>query len=368
MILADAKQCAVWWAGAGCADPALAALLPAAERERAGRLRRVVDRDRTIAAWALVRALLGELLGEDPSCVAIERHCVRCGSPDHGKPRLADTSAGIHFSLAHSGPHVVVALSRAGAVGIDVECLKPTTDYRSLYRRTLTADEAVAFHAGGARPRDLPANLGAQGGGDKGGRHRHRDALSQLCGGRPRGARRAADVAGRPIARRSHDVARPPRRPGSPGGRRRPRARRPRQRARRRAGAQPLTPPVLAREGSGPHQLRVWRDPDSNRRDDVPGVGTDGIEAMARPGLANVVAGEAVRPVDNALTRPSIRASPGTIGTSLKRPVRVSARRAGASSAIRLRALSGTCEMGRPGQDAALPRRATLGARPASPW
>jgi 4'-phosphopantetheinyl transferase len=114
-----------------------------------------VDRDRTIAAWALVRTLLGELLGEDPARVAIERHCVRCGSSDHGKPRLADTSAGIHFSLAHSGPHVVAALSRAGAVGIDVECLKPTTDYRSLYRGTLTADEAVAFHAGGARPRDL---------------------------------------------------------------------------------------------------------------------------------------------------------------------------------------------------------------------
>jgi 4'-phosphopantetheinyl transferase len=151
----DSKQCAVWWADAGCADPALAALLPAAERERAGRLRRAVDRDRTIAAWALVRTLLGDLLGEDPRDVAIERHCGRCGSSEHGKPRLADPSAGIHFSLAHSGPHVVVAVSRAGPVGLDVECLKPKTDYRSLYRKTLTADEAVAFHDGGARPRDF---------------------------------------------------------------------------------------------------------------------------------------------------------------------------------------------------------------------
>ena len=53
VVLADAKECAVWWAAAGCAGPALAALLPAAERERAGRLRREVDRDRTIVAWAL---------------------------------------------------------------------------------------------------------------------------------------------------------------------------------------------------------------------------------------------------------------------------------------------------------------------------
>jgi 4'-phosphopantetheinyl transferase len=154
-MLVDASECAVWWADAGCADPALAALLPAAERERAGRLRRAVDRDRTIVAWALVRTLLGELLGEQPCDVAIERHCVRCGSGDHGKPLLADRSAAVHFSLAHSGPHVVVAVSRAGPVGVDVECLRPNADYRPMLRRTLTADEASAFGAGGARPQDF---------------------------------------------------------------------------------------------------------------------------------------------------------------------------------------------------------------------
>lgn len=155
MILADAKECAVWWADAGCADPALGALLPAAERERAGRLRRDVDRDRTIVAWALARTLLGELLGQSPPDVAIERHCVRCGSGGHGKPLVADRSAGLHFSLAHSGAHVVVAVSRAGPVGVDVECLRPNADYRPMYRRTLTAEEGVAFHAGGARPHDF---------------------------------------------------------------------------------------------------------------------------------------------------------------------------------------------------------------------
>ena len=145
----------MWWADAACAEPALAALLPAADRERAARFRRVEDRERTIVAWALVRTLLGELLGEAPADVAIERDCVRCGSGDHGKPRLADTSAGLHFSLAHSGPHVVVALSRAGPVGVDVERFKPATDYRPMVRRTLTADEAVAFAAAGARPLDF---------------------------------------------------------------------------------------------------------------------------------------------------------------------------------------------------------------------
>jgi 4'-phosphopantetheinyl transferase len=151
----DCKQCAVWWAEVACADPSLTALLPAADRERAARFRRAEDHDRTITAWALVRTLLGDLLGEEPRDVAIERHCGRCGSGDHGKPRLTDTAAGIHFSLAHSGTQVVVAVSRAAAVGIDVECLKPTMDYRPLVRNTLTADEAAAFEAGGARPRDF---------------------------------------------------------------------------------------------------------------------------------------------------------------------------------------------------------------------
>ncbi len=155
MILADARQCAVWWADAGSADPALSALLSAADRERAERLRRDVDRDRTIVAWALVRTLLGELLGEPAPGVAIERRCVRCGSADHGKPRLADTSAGVHFSLAHSGPHVVVALTRAGPVGVDVEALRPSADYGALRRRTLTAEETAAFDAAGARPQDF---------------------------------------------------------------------------------------------------------------------------------------------------------------------------------------------------------------------
>jgi 4'-phosphopantetheinyl transferase len=146
---------AVWWAPARLADPTLAALLSPAERERAGRFRRVSDRDRMIAAWALARTLLGDLLGEDPADVAVERHCGRCGSREHGKPRLADASTGVHFSLAHSGDHVLVAVTRAGPVGVDVEQLKPMTDYRRLHRTTLTADEAVALRAAGGRPLDF---------------------------------------------------------------------------------------------------------------------------------------------------------------------------------------------------------------------
>jgi 4'-phosphopantetheinyl transferase len=151
----EPQECGVWWARARSADPSLASLLAPEERERVGRLRRADARDRMIVAWALTRALLGPIIGEAPAAVAVERRCERCGARDHGKPRLADASAGLHFSLSHSGDHVAVALSRAGAVGVDVECLKPGMDYRSLHRRTLTAAEAAALEAAGDRPFDF---------------------------------------------------------------------------------------------------------------------------------------------------------------------------------------------------------------------
>jgi 4'-phosphopantetheinyl transferase len=151
----EPRLCAVWWAESRLASPTLAALLSPAERERAGRFVRSIDRDRMIAAWALARVVLGDVLGEPPADVVIERRCDRCGSREHGKPRLADASAGVHFSLSHSGDHVVVAVTRAGPVGVDVEQLKPMTDYRRLYGMTLTADEAAALRAAGGRPLDF---------------------------------------------------------------------------------------------------------------------------------------------------------------------------------------------------------------------
>jgi 4'-phosphopantetheinyl transferase len=148
-------ECGVWWAPSGSADPALVALLGDDERARVERMRNPAARDRMVVAWALARALLGEILGEAPAAVAVERHCARCGAGDHGKPQMADSATGLHFSLTHSGDHAGVALTRAGAVGVDVECPKPGRDYRSLYRRSLTAGETAALQAAGDQALDF---------------------------------------------------------------------------------------------------------------------------------------------------------------------------------------------------------------------
>ncbi len=78
------------------------------------------DRDRMLAAWALARLVLGELLGI-PACeVPVLRECRRCGARGHGKPRLAGET-GWRFSLSHSGERVVVAVTELGPIGVDVE-------------------------------------------------------------------------------------------------------------------------------------------------------------------------------------------------------------------------------------------------------
>src|SRR5207245_635080 len=42
----------------------------------------------TARARAAARAVLGSMLGLDPTTLQIARECTRCGDPSHGKPRL----------------------------------------------------------------------------------------------------------------------------------------------------------------------------------------------------------------------------------------------------------------------------------------
>jgi 4'-phosphopantetheinyl transferase len=151
----EAGSCIVWWAKPADATPALAALLSPAERARADQFRNAEDRDRMIVAWGLARTVLADILGQDPAGIAVERECFRCGSREHGKPRLADASAGIHFSVSHSGESILVAVSAAAAVGVDVERVRPARDHRRLYRKVLTPGEAAALEAAGGDPLDF---------------------------------------------------------------------------------------------------------------------------------------------------------------------------------------------------------------------
>jgi 4'-phosphopantetheinyl transferase len=133
--------CTVWWAAPvdPVGAPALVDLLDDHERERLTRLRREVDAARYLAAHALARIALAEIVDVAPAALVFDRTC-RCGE-QHGKPRLA-ASGGPAFSLTHAGDLVGVAVHDA-PVGLDVERARPLTDLTAMAAHACSADETV---------------------------------------------------------------------------------------------------------------------------------------------------------------------------------------------------------------------------------
>jgi 4'-phosphopantetheinyl transferase len=97
------------------------ALLGAGEIERARQYRLAADTDRVLLGAVLLRLAAARHLGSQPAGLAIDRTCGRCGA-QHGRPQLP--GSGLHASVSHSGDVVVVALTAAGPVGVDVEAVR----------------------------------------------------------------------------------------------------------------------------------------------------------------------------------------------------------------------------------------------------
>ena len=122
-------------------------LLDAVERSRAVRLVRPSDRRRFIARRAALRRLLARPVGSAPEAL-------RFAAGPAGRPLLPGCS--LDFNLSHRGAIALVALSRAGRIGVDVEqvdaaqvelaVLRPFVDGQVL------VDVGRARDAGDARP------------------------------------------------------------------------------------------------------------------------------------------------------------------------------------------------------------------------
>lgn len=96
----------------------LSELLSPEELARAGRFRLARDRDRFIAARAVLRRLLARYTGERAECVSFT-------TGPFGKPRL-DAQPGasrVEFNLSHSGSVALCAVAEGRRVGIDIETL-----------------------------------------------------------------------------------------------------------------------------------------------------------------------------------------------------------------------------------------------------
>lgn len=117
------------------------ALLAPGERARADAYRRDDDRRRSRTAALLLRCAAAALTGVPPAAVPVRRRCPGCGEGDHGRPELPGT--GWHASVSHAGAWCVVALTRAGPVGVDVEVLVPL-DVAEIAPTVLGPGEAAA--------------------------------------------------------------------------------------------------------------------------------------------------------------------------------------------------------------------------------
>ena len=118
------------------------ALLDPPETQRRSRLSTSEDQDRFTLAAVLLRIVAGRAIGVHPAAVPVSRRCDRCGR-EHGRPQLLDT--GLHASISHSSDLVVVALTAAGRVGVDVELVRDRP-YRGLLPSVCTVDEQSFVH------------------------------------------------------------------------------------------------------------------------------------------------------------------------------------------------------------------------------
>jgi 4'-phosphopantetheinyl transferase len=111
----------VWWLDITSVSVGRAELaeLSLEEHKRAAAFAFRADRRRYTAAHVMLRRVLSGYLDFPPSSLIFHREpCPRCGKPT-GRPAL-ELRYGVHFSLAHSGDAVLVAVASQQG-GVDVE-------------------------------------------------------------------------------------------------------------------------------------------------------------------------------------------------------------------------------------------------------
>jgi 4'-phosphopantetheinyl transferase len=120
--------------------PALAAILSEEERARATRFRFERHRNRFIAGRGVLRSILGAYL----DCPLAQLH-FEYGA--NGKPALSGrfAASGLFFNFAHSEDLALIAVTRLGPIGVDVEQVRPIADADKLVERFFSPRENILF-------------------------------------------------------------------------------------------------------------------------------------------------------------------------------------------------------------------------------
>ncbi len=107
-------------------------LLTPAERARAAGFHFDIHRHRWSCCRSALRTLLGSYRGCDPLEVALDLG-------PQGKPYLSGDP--LSFNLSHSGDHALIAVTRRGPIGVDLELIRPDRDLRGIAARFFAQEE-----------------------------------------------------------------------------------------------------------------------------------------------------------------------------------------------------------------------------------
>lgn len=110
-------------------------MLDEREKRAAGRLYFGDDYRRYVLRHFALREILSRYTGREPG-----EHAINLNT--NGKPYLSDPASRLDFSLAGSGDLALIAISREGPVGVDVQEIDPEWDYLPLARVFLGHDVA----------------------------------------------------------------------------------------------------------------------------------------------------------------------------------------------------------------------------------
>ncbi len=126
---------------------ALAPLLSGEEHARVGRILCEESGRRFVAAHGALRRILSRYLDDTPDRICLVRDA-------KGKPRLA-SGAGVPtlcFSLSHSDELALLALTKDGDVGVDIERIRPVSAWREIAARYFSEREALGSVADDGTP------------------------------------------------------------------------------------------------------------------------------------------------------------------------------------------------------------------------
>ena len=135
----------IWTASLVCDDAKIAEVLSEDERWRAQRYAFRRDRVRFIAARSFLRRTLGRHRGVDPASLRFAYGLC-------GRPELEDAPT-LQFNLSYSSDQALLAVSRNGPLGVDLEARRPLPDLEGLALQVMDPVEQRAFRRSvGARP------------------------------------------------------------------------------------------------------------------------------------------------------------------------------------------------------------------------